>query len=91
MPRNQSDPEGTHLEHSTNASITGGAGVWNRSGGIHPNVFSRIADAIVPSQGTPEQKVQSILTWISKGPVRNTGNEAEWFTKRDPEDTLNYE
>lgn len=48
------------------------------------------ADAVVPVQAAPQQKVESILAWMAHGPARNN-DDAEWLAQRDPEETLNYE
>jgi hypothetical protein len=48
------------------------------------------SDAIVPASGSPEQKVQAILNWMSQGPARQTSAMDTWGANRDPLDTLNY-
>jgi hypothetical protein len=48
------------------------------------------SDALVPSEASPEQKVQSIPVWMGHGAVRARFGEVEGFAQRDPENTLNY-
>jgi len=49
------------------------------------------SDAIVPVAGSPEEKVESILNWMSHGPARNPHGPETTSTNRDPTDTLNYD
>jgi Transglutaminase-like superfamily len=49
------------------------------------------ADAIIPASASDEQKVESILDWMSHGPAReNAGEDFESSVDRDPTYTLNY-
>jgi len=48
------------------------------------------ADAIVPQSGTPLQKVEAILSWMQRGPARQSPGAGVVELQRDPEDTLNY-
>lgn len=49
------------------------------------------SDAVVPAAANPEQKVQAILTWMRSGAPRPVAANPEELSKRDPEDTLNYQ
>ena len=49
------------------------------------------SDAVVPAVATPEQKVESILTWMRSGAPRPLAARPEELSKRDPETTLNYQ
>jgi hypothetical protein len=49
------------------------------------------SDALIPAQGTPEEKIQAILAWMSTGPARLPGGPASSASDRDPSATLNYE
>jgi hypothetical protein len=49
------------------------------------------SDAVVPAAAAPEQKVESILTWMRSGAPRPVATNPEEFSKRDPEATLNYQ
>ena len=46
------------------------------------------ADAIIPVSGTPEEKIDAILHWMSNGPSRR--GSAPDGSLRDPTETLNY-
>ena len=49
------------------------------------------ADAIIPAPASDEQKIESILNWMSHGPARqNAGEDFESSVDRDPTYTLNY-
>src|SRR5258708_27938975 len=47
-------------------------------------------DAIVPSNATPEQRVDAILQWMRTGPPRSAEPTPTGLAVRDPETTLNY-
>jgi Transglutaminase-like superfamily len=47
------------------------------------------SDAIVPNSATPEEKIDSILTWIRSGAPRPSASNLAELSNRDPEDTLN--
>jgi len=47
------------------------------------------SDAIINASSSPEQKAESILAWIAKGPVRRNTTTPEGLSLRDPTDTLN--
>jgi hypothetical protein len=49
------------------------------------------SDAVVPAAAAPEQKVESILTWMRSGAPRPVAANPEELSKRDPETTLNYQ
>lgn len=49
------------------------------------------SDAVVPAFASPEQKVDSILTWMRSGAPRPMAANPEELSKRDPETTLNYQ
>lgn len=49
------------------------------------------ADAIVPSDATPEQSVEAILQWMRNGPPRSADPNPTGLAQRDPETTLNYQ
>ncbi len=62
--------------------------VWEYSTTSYLKGFS---DAIVPSSGTAEAKVEAILAWMQHGPERrSTATPSSPMALRDPEDTLNY-
>ena len=48
------------------------------------------SDAIVPSPAAPEEKIDSILTWIRSGAPRPLAPNVDELSERDPENTLNY-
>ena len=52
--------------------------------------LSGFSDAVVPESAAPEQKVEAILAWMSRGPSRYTTADPAEFSSRDPEATLNY-
>jgi Transglutaminase-like superfamily len=62
--------------------------VWEYSTRRYLKGFS---DAIIPATASPEEKIQSILDWISRGPSRLTSGFAMPQQDRDPTDTLNYQ
>jgi hypothetical protein len=49
------------------------------------------SDAVVPESATPVQKVAAILTWMQNGPSRYVAPDPTELSKRDPQDTLNYQ
>jgi len=49
------------------------------------------SDAIIPSNATPEQRVDAILQWMRKGPPRSADPNPSGLAERDPETTLNYQ
>lgn len=59
--------------------------VWEFSTRRYLKGFS---DAIVPASGTPEEKIEAILHWMSNGPARRES--APDGSVRDPTETLNY-
>lgn len=59
--------------------------VWEYSTRRYLQGFS---DAIVPASGTPEEKIEAILHWMSNGPARR-GLDPD-ASLRDPIETLNY-
>lgn len=52
--------------------------------------LSGFSDAVVPAAATPEQKVESILSWMRSGPPRAVAANPDTLSQRDPEATLNY-
>jgi hypothetical protein len=48
------------------------------------------ADAVVPTNASPDQKVEAILTWMRNGPQRSLAANPSELPMRDPETTLNY-
>ena len=48
-------------------------------------------DAIVPSDGTPEQRVDAILQWMRTRPPRSAEPTPTGLAVRDLETTLNYQ
>lgn len=48
------------------------------------------SDALIPALGTPEEKIQAILSWMSTGPARLPAGPAPAVSDRDPSATLNY-
>ena len=67
---------------------TAWSGVWELSVRQYLKGFS---DAIVPELASPQQKVEAILSWMSKGPPRLSADHPESLSPRDPIDTLNYQ
>lgn len=61
--------------------------VWEYSTRKYLKGFS---DAIIPAAASPEQKIQAILDWMSKGPARAAAGPSAASPDRDPSDTLNY-
>ena len=59
--------------------------VWEFSTRRYVKGFS---DAVVPASGTPEEKIEAILRWMSDGPARRES--APDGSVRDPTETLNY-
>jgi hypothetical protein len=53
--------------------------------------LSGFSDAIIPEAANPEQKVEAILTWMRSGAPRPVAANLEGLSKRDPQDTLNYQ
>ncbi len=49
------------------------------------------ADATIPANDNPEQKVESILIWIAEGPARRSAENPAALSQRDPADTLNFQ
>ena len=49
------------------------------------------ADAIVPANARPEQRVEAILAWMHNGPARSELPTPTGLATRDPETTLNYQ
>lgn len=49
------------------------------------------ADAIVPANTTPEQRVEAILTWMRTGPPRSSDPTPTGLAFRNPETTLNFQ
>src|SRR3984893_1074732 len=66
--------------------FVGYSSVWEYSVRRYLKGFS---DAIVPSSATPEEKIDSILTWIRSGAPRPAALNVDELSNRDPEDTLN--
>jgi hypothetical protein len=61
--------------------------IWEYSVRRYLKGFS---DAILPSPATPEEKIDSILTWIRSGAPRPAALNVDELSIRDPENTLNY-
>jgi Transglutaminase-like superfamily len=59
--------------------------VWEYSTQRYVKGFS---DAVIPASGTPEEKIDAILHWMSDGPARR--ETAPDGSLRDPTETLNY-
>lgn len=59
--------------------------VWEYSTARYVKGFS---DAIIPVSGTPEEKIEAILHWMSNSPARRES--APEGSLRDPTETLNY-
>jgi hypothetical protein len=49
------------------------------------------AEAVVPVEGTPEEKVEAILAWMRHGPARRAPDSDGSADTRDPVDTLNHQ
>lgn len=69
------------------AAVLYGIG-WEYSTRSYLRGFS---DAIIPASDTPEQKAESILSWIAHGPARRTTTDPATLSLRDPTDTLNFQ
>jgi hypothetical protein len=67
--------------------FVGYSSVWEYSVRRYLKGFS---DAIVRSPASPEEKIDSILTWIRAGAPRPSAANVNELSARDPEDTLNY-
>jgi hypothetical protein len=61
--------------------------VWEYSTRKYLKGFS---DAVVPASSSPEDKINAILYWMSKGPARQNADPTAAYPDRDPTDTLNY-
>jgi hypothetical protein len=61
--------------------------VWEYSTRKYLKGFS---DAVVPASSSPEEKIDAILYWMSKGPARQNADPTAAYPNRDPTDTLNY-
>ena len=48
------------------------------------------SDAVIPASASPEEQVEAILDWMSKGPPRSVARNPAELSLRDPEATLNY-
>jgi hypothetical protein len=48
------------------------------------------ADAVVPVNAAPEQKIEAILEWMHNGPRRAAAANPDALDTRDPQNTLNY-
>src|SRR6266851_9837032 len=48
-------------------------------------------EAIIPTNASPEQRVEAILSWMRSGPPRSTEPNPAGLAARDPETTLNYQ
>ena len=59
--------------------------IWEYSTRRYVKGFS---DAVTPASGTPEEKIEAILYWMSDGPARRES--APDGSVRDPIETLNY-
>lgn len=64
------------------------SGVWELSVRQYLKGFT---EAIVPEVALPQQKVEAILAWMSKGPQRLSADHPENLSPRDPQETLNYQ
>jgi hypothetical protein len=62
--------------------------VWEYSTTSYLKGFS---DAIVPTLGTTDAKVEAILSWMDHGPARHSTTPSSLLSVRDPVDTLNYQ
>jgi hypothetical protein len=67
--------------------FVGYSAAWEHSVRRYLKGFS---DAIVPSSAAPEEKIDSILTWIRSGAPRPLAANLDELSERDPENTLNY-
>jgi hypothetical protein len=47
-------------------------------------------DAVIPTNATPEQEINAILSWMQNGPPRSTEPTPTGLAIRNPETTLNY-
>src|ERR1035437_5397864 len=52
--------------------------------------LSGFSNAVLPYSSSPEKKVAAILSWIDRGPARETEYYSDDAEDRDPVDTLNY-
>ena len=65
---------------------TAWSGVWEFTVRQYLKGFS---DAIVPKEGSPQEKVEAILAWMGTGPQRLSSDRPETLSPRDPPETLN--
>jgi len=68
------------------AALLYGAG-WEYSTRCYLKGF---ADAVVPVNAAPEEKIESILEWMRNGPRRASAPDFSTLPTRDPQATLNY-
>jgi hypothetical protein len=52
--------------------------------------LSGFSNAVLPYSSSPEKKVAAILSWMERGPARETEYYSDDSEDRDPVDTLNY-
>ena len=52
--------------------------------------LSGFSNAVLPYSSSPEKKVAAILSWMERGPARETEYYSDDGEDRDPVDTLNY-
>ncbi len=62
-------------------------GVWEFSTRQYLKGFS---DAIVSETASPQQKAETILSWMRNGPPRLEAQDPTELSSRDPQNTLNY-
>ncbi len=63
------------------------SGVWEFSTRQYLKGFS---DAIVSETASPQQKAETILSWMRNGPPRLEAQDPTELSSRDPQNTLNY-
>ncbi len=61
--------------------------IWEYSTRQYLKGFS---DAIIPAGVSPQQKVEAILSWMARGPSRQSMDHPDDLLQRDPRQTLNY-
>jgi hypothetical protein len=68
------------------------ATIWSGAWEFSVRQYSKgFCDAIVPEAFSPQQKVEVILAWMSKGPARLSAEHPENLSRRGPQYTLNYQ
>jgi hypothetical protein len=66
--------------------------IWSGFTEFHLRQYLKgFSNAIVLVESSPQQKVEAILAWMSKGPRRPANEDADTSSRRDLQDSLNYQ